>query len=114
MSEQTPADYPRGSNVAIAERQIVDSSHRVYDERAERVAMRCALGDAAALCDAIARDLADENRKRGGGVTKLGVLLALVATRCGNAIWAMRDKIEVVDRKCLPRTKQESPYELPQ
>ena len=57
--------------------------------------MRCALGDAAALCDAMARDIAAENRGRGGAgaVTKLGLELEAIAKRCGDAIWSMRDNV---------------------
>ena len=45
----------------VADKLVRDST-RTYQDRAERVAMRCALGDAAALCDALARDIAAENR----------------------------------------------------
>jgi hypothetical protein len=56
--------------------------------------MRGALGDAAALCDALARDIATENSPR-GRVTKLGRKLEAIAKRCGDAIWAMREKVDV-------------------
>jgi len=68
-----------------------------YKSRNERAALRCALGDAAALCDGIARDIAAENRGRNskGAVTKLGLKLEAIAKRCGDAILAMREKIDV-------------------
>jgi hypothetical protein len=73
------------------------SSCSIYTSREERVALRCALGDAAALCDALARDIAAENRGHGGKgpVTKLGLQLEAIAKRCGDAIWEMRDNVEV-------------------
>jgi hypothetical protein len=68
-----------------------------YKTAGERAALRCALGDAAAICDGLARVIAAENRGRGGkgAVTKRGLELEAVAKRCGDAIWAMREKIDV-------------------
>lgn len=68
-----------------------------YKTAGERAALRCALGDAAALCDGLAREIAAENRGRGGkgAVTKLGLKLEAIAKRCGDEIWAMREKINV-------------------
>lgn len=68
-----------------------------YKTAGERAAMRSAFGDAAALCDALAREIAAENRGRKGkgAVTKLGLKLEEVAKRCGDAIWQMREQIEV-------------------
>ena len=63
----------------------------------ERTKIRCAIGDAACLCEGIARDVAAENRGRNGrgAVTKLGLQLEAVAKRCSDTIWAMRKKVEV-------------------
>ena len=68
-----------------------------YKTAGERAALRCALGDAASICDGLARVIAAENRGRGGkgAVTKRGLELEAVAKRCGDAIWAMREKIDV-------------------
>jgi hypothetical protein len=68
-----------------------------YKTARERAALRCALGDAAALCDGIAREIAAENRGRKGkgSVTKLGLQLEAIAKRCGDEIWAMRERIDV-------------------
>lgn len=68
-----------------------------YKTMGERAALRCALGDAAALCDGLAREIASENRGRGGkgAVTKLGLRLEEIAKRCADEIWAMREKIDV-------------------
>ena len=79
--------------------RMVELSKQTYKERGERAALRCALGDAAAMCDGIARDVAAENTMRGAGrtVTKRGLELEAIAKQCGDAIWAMREKISVTD-----------------
>jgi len=79
--------------------RMVELSKKTYTEDGERAALRCALGDAAAMCDGIARDIAAENTMRGAGrtVTKRGLELEAVAKRCGDAIWAMREKISVTN-----------------
>lgn len=79
--------------------RMVELSKQTYTESGERAALRCAFGDAAAMCDGIARDIAAENKGRGGAgaVTKLGLHLEAVAKRCGNAIWEMREKIPTTD-----------------
>ena len=66
-----------------------------YKTDRERAALRCALGDAAALCDGLAREIAAENRGRDGkgAVTHLGLKLEEIAKRCADEIWAMREKI---------------------
>lgn len=68
-----------------------------YKTPGERAALRCALGDAASICDGLARVIAAESRGRGGkgAVTKRGLELEAVAKRCGDAIWAMRERIDV-------------------
>jgi hypothetical protein len=74
---------------------LAKSSQAVYQAHSERAALRCALGDAAALCDGLSRDIAAENRGYGGKgpVTKRGLELEAIAKRCADAIWAMREKI---------------------
>jgi hypothetical protein len=57
-------------------------------------AVRSGLGNAAHMADAIARDLIREHTVR-GQVTKLGNAMALVAKRCGDAIWDMCDAVQV-------------------
>lgn len=83
--------------VMTAAKRLSDAAQRVYKTHAERAAMRCALGDAASLCDVIVRDIASAHRGRGGkgAVTKLGNELAAIARRCGDEIWQMREKIRV-------------------
>ncbi len=68
-----------------------------YQTRDERAALRCGMSDAVALCDALAREIAAENRGRNGkgAVTKRGLELEAIAKRCADAIWAMREKINV-------------------
>jgi hypothetical protein len=61
--------------------------------------MRCALSDAAALLDALARDIAAENRGRSGrgAVTKLGKRLEEVAKRCADEVWLLREEINAAE-----------------
>jgi hypothetical protein len=84
-----------------AERDILRMALSIYKEPNERAAMRCALGDASALCDAIATDIGHQYRSR-GRVTKKGRELALVVTRAADAIFAMRNKIPVQDEVETP------------
>lgn len=82
--------------VADTKQRLVKVAQEVYTSHNERAAMRCALGDAAALCDSLAKEVAHTNRgRRGRGpVTKQGEQLALIAKRCADEIWSMREKIE--------------------
>lgn len=82
---------------ATLEEKMLNVALDSYKSPRERAAMRSALGDAAALCDGLSRDIAAENRGRNGkgAVTKRGLELEAIAKRCGDAIWAMREKIEV-------------------
>jgi hypothetical protein len=85
--------------VADVREKLVETALRIYPSRPERVAVRGALGDAAALCDALARDIEANNprNRKKGTVTVRGAQLADIARQCGNIIWNMRDKIEVQD-----------------
>lgn len=84
-----------GVKASEAERRLLSVSCGTYKTHGERSAMRCALGDAAALCDAIAVDVTDEYRGRGGVIKKHGQELAQVLAHAASLIWAMREKIEV-------------------
>jgi hypothetical protein len=79
--------------------KILPTTLATYRTRAERVAIRCALGDAAALCDCIAGQIAIANRGRGGkgAVTKRGSELEAMAKRCADAIWQMRLAVPASD-----------------
>lgn len=79
---------------AKAARQMADSSMVTYASQKERAALRCALGDAAHLCDAVARDIESRFRRR-KTVTKAGQEMATIAKMCGDAIWQMREQISV-------------------
>ena len=72
---------------------------QTYKTHGERAALRCALGDAAAVCDGIAREVAAENTIRGAGrtVTKRGQELEAIAKRCADAVWALRESIRMPD-----------------
>lgn len=65
------------------ENAILESARRIYPSRSrsERAAVRGGLGDAATLCDVIARTLPEKE--------------AAIAKLCGDAIWVMRSKLQV-------------------
>lgn len=63
-----------------AEKSILDMARRCYPSPTERAAVRGGLGDAASLCDAIAKTLPEKE--------------AAVAKLCGDAIWTMRSKVQ--------------------
>lgn len=60
----------------------------IYCPPEARGSIRGGMGDAAHLCDAIAREIAKAGRK-----SKRRDEMAAVAKRCGDAIWAMRERI---------------------
>jgi hypothetical protein len=55
MSDEQTTERRPILSVTEIESQLLDGARRTYRQHGERAAMRCALGDAAALCDAIAR-----------------------------------------------------------
>ena len=56
-------------------------------------ALRCALGDAAALCDALSDEIIEEGTSR-GHIKKRAQEDAALVKRCADLIWAMREKIK--------------------
>lgn len=74
-------------------RHMVDAAKVTYREHAERAALRCGTGDAAGLCDAIARFLMQQHRTKRGHLSVRGQELAQIAKMCGDEIWKMRDLI---------------------
>lgn len=68
-----------------------------YPSADQRAAYRAALGTAAGVCDAMADMVAQENRGRGGrgAVTKHGNELAAAMKQCGDALWALREKVTI-------------------
>lgn len=80
--------------------KLVASSTRIYRDPDTRTGIRCGLGDAAGLCDALEKQIMEEYRGRGGrgATTKEGRALAAVAKRCGDEIWAMRDMVKVHEK----------------
>lgn len=71
-------------------RRVMACSLRVYPSAEQRGPLRGGLGDAAAICDLIAKEIA-----AGGRPSKLRREMADVATRCANEIWLARDEVEV-------------------
>lgn len=78
-----------------AEKRIYEVATSIYRQPAERAAMRGALGDAAALLDALSRDVAAEHRGHGrhSPVTKKGLELEALVKRCADLLWLYREKI---------------------
>jgi hypothetical protein len=76
---------------------ILKSALSAHPERENRAALRCGLGDGATVCDLIAKRLLEEHRGRGGkgATTKLGRELAAIAKRCGDEIWALRERVSL-------------------
>ena len=79
-----------------AERRILQASLSSYRQPNERAALRCALGDAAGLLDAFAKEVANHQR-RGRYIKKRGQEDAALITRAADKIWQMREKINVRD-----------------
>jgi hypothetical protein len=79
-----------------AENRLLEVANRIYRDPMQRGSMRGGMGDAAALCDAIARQIVIEHTY-GGRVTKVGRELEAVAKRCADAIRAMREQVKVLD-----------------
>lgn len=62
------------------------------------ISIRGALADAAHMCDAVANDILDEHtgpgRKR---PRRRGLDIAAAMKRAGDAIWKLREKVQVTD-----------------
>lgn len=80
-----------------AAERLAHIAKQTYRERGERAAMRCALGDASSLCDALARDIENQNRGFRGRVTVKGQELAKSVKIAAEAIWLMRERIKIED-----------------
>jgi len=68
---------------------------RLYMTRDQRAAARGALMDAAGLCDAMADELVNQNRKGSWPPPRLVLQVAAVMKRCGDEIMRMRDRVDV-------------------
>lgn len=85
---------PRLARDMDTAKALVEIATRVHPHRASLIGMRSGMGDAAALCDAIAGDMLKgmkPGRRRDEAMA--------VAKRCGDAIFAMRDLVEVPHAK---------------
>lgn len=67
-----------------------------YADHGQRVAMRGALGDAAALCDVMSSEIVSQNTRR-GRINKRTAAAAAAFKRCGDEIFRMRDLINGPD-----------------
>lgn len=93
--------------------KIVAYELDAYRTRRERAALRCALGDAAHLCDALARKVRDEYRGRGGAVKKPGHDIAVWIERAGNEIWAMRELVTMSEAGYDSTQRTSQPIDTP-
>ena len=84
------ARSPTEADDARLSEGLLETSLRMYPERAYRVGMRSGMMDAATVCDMIAAQIA----RTGGKNQRTRDAMAL-AKRCGDAIMAMRDGVEV-------------------
>lgn len=91
MSERQPPEV-----LITPERiaSILRMSLASYETPDMRAAMRGALGDAAALCDALGSELIAQNTRR-GRVNKRTAEMAAAFKRCGDEIWRMRETVRV-------------------
>jgi hypothetical protein len=73
-----------------------ERAQSTYATPEARAALRCALGDAAHLCDALAKniEIANPGRRR-GSVSTAGRFAAWQVHGAGSTIWRMRELIEV-------------------
>ncbi|SHK23653.1 hypothetical protein SAMN02745194_04513 [Roseomonas rosea] len=79
-----------GKKVEQVASSLLATSLGLYSGQDARVGMRSGMGDAATLCDEIAEEIA-----LGGRPSQRRAELAAVATRCADAIEAMRAQVEV-------------------
>lgn len=80
--------------VAKAGKEMAASSMAAYRDPFQRGALRCGMGDAALLCDVVAREaLAKHTEPDSGRITAEGERIAQTARDCGDAIWAMRAEV---------------------
>ena len=86
-------------DASCEEEFLLHSSMNVHRDRDARAALRCGMGDSATICDIIAKRLLAEHKGYGGKgpATKLGRELAAIAKRCGDEIWALREKVTMTD-----------------
>jgi hypothetical protein len=69
------------------------------------VALRCALANAAHMCDAVAKDILDEHTGPGRKPPRrIGRDKADALKRAGDAIWQMREKVKFHAAKKQERT----------
>lgn len=78
------------AHISLRSDQLSAQAMKTYPD--SFAALRCALGDAAALCDALAEEIKSENTSR-GHIKKRAIEDAALVNRCGDMIWAMREKV---------------------
>src|SRR5262249_28455553 len=84
--------FTPAKNVARAQDSMLDYIRAHFQHAETRAAIRSALGDAAHLCDALARDIEDAHRsKRGQYIRQEGQALAAAMRQAGDMFWQFRE-----------------------
>jgi hypothetical protein len=71
---------------------MADTAMEQHTTHAARAALRCAYGDAAALCDLIEKDVVKSNTGR-RGLTQAGSAIAYAVKQAADRIWTVREMI---------------------
>ena len=76
--------------------EIIDRALRLHPTREGRSGIRSGLGDAASICDLVAKRIEKANPGRGkNSVSQVGQEIATAVRRAGDEIMAVRDRIDV-------------------
>ena len=76
--------------------EIVDRALRLHPTREGRSGIRSGLGDAASICDLVAKSVERANPGRGkDSVSQVGQAIAHAIRSAGDKIMAVRDRIDV-------------------
>lgn len=80
------------AHISLRSDKLAEAAMKAHPSHDARSALRCALGDASALIDAMATEVLSENTVR-SYVKKRAREDALLLKRAADAIWAMREKV---------------------
>jgi hypothetical protein len=79
------------AHISLRSDQMVAQAMKTYPDG--HAPLRCGIGDAAALCDALSDEIKMEGTSR-GHTKKRALEDAALVKRCGDMIWAMREKVK--------------------
>jgi len=93
MNDNPPEGHDSAEGIA---REVFFPEDILRIRRARAVAKRSIMGDLAAYCDAMEKQIRKDNPGRiRGSVSEIGEFAATVAKRIGDHIWDEREKIKV-------------------